>query len=395
MCGLDITEVNKCSRRECGKWPQLLFPPKPLVLEAQAGRVSAPRALDIGSLAFHGGSLLGERAKASAAAKGSGQRKKGEKLPGEPASPGRANERGGEGKVRRGVGGLEASACGGERGREGPKRRFARRLEQLLLLSGRAAAAAAFAGAFFASAGRTFPFLPSGAPSARGLLLPSVPASLLAFPRLSPPPAFLLLPLPRLPRGRSPLPLPPPPPLIVWRSGLPSFRAGGKLWARGRSLFQRRLLLLLPLRAPRRGASAPWWSSPKWERAEPVPAPLTDRAADFIRGVAAAAAAAQLSQMCDLLDSQPAATAEKKLSRMKKLRRTLSESFGRIGEPAGEWSGGSGRKVPAPARGVPGRSGAEHSFNAKPPSEESLRSWLSFGSLTPENLGGETGNTRF
>ncbi|XP_060104458.1 cyclin-dependent kinase 14 isoform X2 [Heteronotia binoei] len=32
--------------------------------------------------------------------------------------------------------------------------------------------------------------------------------------------------------------------------------------------------------------------------------------------------------MCDLLDSQPAA--EKKLSRMKKLRRTLSESFGRI-----------------------------------------------------------------
>uniref|UniRef100_A0ACB8FVG4 Uncharacterized protein n=1 Tax=Sphaerodactylus townsendi TaxID=933632 RepID=A0ACB8FVG4_9SAUR len=40
--------------------------------------------------------------------------------------------------------------------------------------------------------------------------------------------------------------------------------------------------------------------------------------------------------MCDLLDSQPAG--EKKLSRMKKLRRTLSESFGRIENMTIKWA---------------------------------------------------------
>lgn len=49
--------------------------------------------------------------------------------------------------------------------------------------------------------------------------------------------------------------------------------------------------------------------------------------------------------MCDMIDSQSA----EKISRMKKLRRTLSESFGRIGE--------SRARSPAALPGAPGAGG--------------------------------------
>lgn len=49
--------------------------------------------------------------------------------------------------------------------------------------------------------------------------------------------------------------------------------------------------------------------------------------------------------MCDMIDSQSA----EKISRMKKLRRTLSESFGRIGERCA--------RTPTALPGAPGRGG--------------------------------------